>query len=497
MLASALFLGSFAKVQAGVIIEVDSRTQAPLNHSVYGFNTNLAPGHFGFLDDEFIKHIGPLQPLMLRFPGGTVGNFYHWAEEGFRLEEMDITRAASLNQENLDRYWSLQNLRKGRLSFDDFMLLCERFGIEPLVVVNLSTGTPEESAAWVRYAKQKGYKIKRWELGNEFYIRIYRDLIGGPEDYLEIARRHADAMRWEDPEIQLAVPVSGTGFFADSGSKGDYRQEWDQAMTKADFADAIAVHAYWRIPDSDNLDTLYHDLFSRLEQQWDPAMKYYRDLYGDLPLWLTEWNIRGFGNRAMNNTQLHAMFIGDHFIRILNSDTITLANYHQIAARGKWPSLFSKAKKEDMAPKGETVKRAAYFPFQLIGEVLAKTDSRYDFTIGNNPMIKGNQEYPAGFSAVNASVLSGAGSQWYFLLLNRSSTEQMLKVQINGTRLAGQWQLDCVANRDLAATNGGSKTAPSTAPPEVAISHQAGEWDKLLLPGNSFCSAIFDDALIN
>ncbi|WP_177418948.1 hypothetical protein [endosymbiont of Lamellibrachia barhami] len=497
MLAFALLLGSFAKAQAEIIIEVDSRTQVPLNRDVYGFNTNLAPGHFGFLDDEFIRHIGPLQPVMLRFPGGTVANFYHWAEEGFRLEEMDITRAASLNRENLDRYQSLQSLRKGRFSFDDFMVLCKRFGIEPLVVVNLSTGTPEESAAWVRYAKQKGYKIKRWELGNEFYIRIYRDLIGGPGKYLQIARRHADAMRREDPEIQLAVPASGTGFFADSGSKGDYRQRWDQAMTQADFADAIAVHAYWRMPDTDNLDILYRDIFSRLEQQWDPAMKYYRDLYGDMPLWLTEWNIRGFGNRTMNNTQLHAMFIGDHFIRILNSDTITLADYHQIAARGKWPSLFSKAKKKDMAPKGATVKRAAYFPFQLIGEVLAKAESRYDFTIGNNPEIKGSQAFPAGFPAVNTSVLGGAGSRWYFLLLNRSRAGQVLKVQINGSRLAGRWQLDCVANRDLAATNGGSKTAPSTAPPEVAISRQTGSWDRLQLPGNSFCSAIFDDALTN
>ena len=83
---------------------------------------------------------------------------------------MTSTLNLKLNQRNKGNYAKLQKRREGKILFDDFMQLCNTLDITPIVVVNLWTGSPEKSAAWVRYAKNKGYQIEHWELGNEYYL---------------------------------------------------------------------------------------------------------------------------------------------------------------------------------------------------------------------------------------------------------------------------------------------------------------------------------------
>ena len=64
------------------------------------------------------------------------------------------------------------------LSFDEYVGICKRNGIEPLIVVNAQsykyTGGPSyetlkiSALEWVRYANiTKGYGIKYWQIGNE------------------------------------------------------------------------------------------------------------------------------------------------------------------------------------------------------------------------------------------------------------------------------------------------------------------------------------------
>ena len=59
-------------------LEIDTHSSQPLRHTLYGFNTNMITGDYGYLDPEFVELTKTLAPKTLRFPGGTVGNFYHW-----------------------------------------------------------------------------------------------------------------------------------------------------------------------------------------------------------------------------------------------------------------------------------------------------------------------------------------------------------------------------------------------------------------------------------
>ena len=94
-------------------------------------------------------------------------------------------------------------------------------GAEALICVNYGTGTPEEAAAWVRYANvEKKYGIRRWHVGNEVDGNWEE---GGPADPAQYAARFAEfarAMKAVDPTIEVYGPSTfSIEFIAPSGGK--------------------------------------------------------------------------------------------------------------------------------------------------------------------------------------------------------------------------------------------------------------------------------------
>ena len=168
----------------------------------------MMSGDYGYLDSNFVALTKDLQPQMLRFPGGTIGNFYHWEIAGFVQSEMSSTSNEQLNRRNRGNFVRLRKRRNGRLAFDDFMQMCNALKITPIVVVNLWTGSQEESAGWVQYAKNKGYEIAYWELGNEYYLPWYAEKYPSAETYIAQAQKHAQAMKAVDPNIKVSVCAS-------------------------------------------------------------------------------------------------------------------------------------------------------------------------------------------------------------------------------------------------------------------------------------------------
>ena len=81
---------------------------------------------------------------------------------------------------------------------------------EPVLTVNVGTGTPQEAAAWVHYANVvKGYGVKYWQIGNEMEGDWET---GGPlnaQDYVRRYVEYHDAMTAEDSSIVVLGPVSG------------------------------------------------------------------------------------------------------------------------------------------------------------------------------------------------------------------------------------------------------------------------------------------------
>lgn len=490
-------------ISGEVRFEVNTKDKTNLRKELYGFNTNMISGDYGYLDADFMSLTEALQPKTLRFPGGTVGNFYHWKTAGFVEEEMGSTLNPQLNKRNKGNYVKLQKRRNGIISFDDFMQLCQKFNITPIVVVNLWTGTPDESAEWVRYAKTKGYQITHWELGNEYYLPHYTYKFHTAEIYLKEAKKHALAMKAVNPDIKVSVCASPVAFHKEGWLIKTSQRKWDEKLAENTYPltntwyDAYTVHVYaYKAVRKTDIEMMRGYLFGWTHFAIDEAIEYYDNLFPNKEMWITEWNIANPANRVAN-TQLHAMYAGDFFLKLLSIPNITQANFHVITGPGKGFPVFSRitpASKrtfwkyggEPESDYGDTIRRTVYYSFQLIGEAFANAEVQFAVSLQNLPMLDGHLEYKGKQMAGIQVQAIGNSEIVYILISNRTADILAPQLVIDGKQFLSEVIYSYVANESLSATNGGNAEMEGTGEIEVQIEEWIGNTAELLIPKNSF-----------
>ena len=481
-------------------LEIDTRNAQPLRQALYGFNTNMISGDYGYLDPDFVELTKALAPKTLRFPGGTVGNFYHWEHGGFFENEMASTLNPKLNQRNKGNYVKLQKRRNGKILFDDFMQLCNTLNITPVVVVNLWTGSPEESAAWVNYAKDNGYEVKHWELGNEYYLPHYLNKYPTVKTYITEAKKHAAAMKTVNLDIKISVCATPIAFHKEGWLIKKQQRDWDKGLAAdTSFYDAYTVHVYaYKAVRKKELEEMRGYLIGWIHFAVPEALEYYQKLFPNKEMWITEWNIANPANRVAN-TQLHAMYVGDFFLKMLTLPNITQANFHVITGPGKGfpvfspitpatPGTFWKYGGEPGSDFGNTIRRAVYPAFQLIGEAFAHADTQFTLSIQNPPLLTGAMEYQGKqMPGIQAQVIGGKGAEHLVVLIsNRTGEHHTPELFIDGKRYKDKGTYRYVANEKLNATNGGNAEMEGSGEIEVRIQEWAGKATELTIPKNSF-----------
>ena len=481
-------------------LEIDTRNSQPLRQALYGFNTNMMNGDYGYLDADFVELTKILAPKTLRFPGGAVGNFYHWEPGGFFESEMASTLNPKLNARNKRNYARLQKLRGGKIVFDDFIQLCNTLNITPVVVVNLWTGSPAESAAWVSYAKNKGYHVKHWELGNEYYLPHYLNKYPTVGVYIAEAKKHAAAMKAVDPDIKVSVCASPIAFHKEGWLVKTQQRKWDEGLAAdTSFYDAYTVHVYaYKAVRKKEIEEMRGYLMGWVHFAVTEALDYYEKLFPDKEMWITEWNIANPVNRVAN-TQLHAMYVGDFFLKMLTIPNVTQANFHVIAGPGKGfpvfspitpatPGTFWKYGGEPESDFGNTIRRAVYPTFQLIGEAFAHADRQFNLSVQNPPPLMGAIEYQGKqMPGIQAQAIGGkAAERLVVLISNRTGEQHVPQLFIDGKRYKGSVTYRYVADERLNATNGGNAEMEGSGEIEVRIQEWRGRSTELVIPKNSF-----------
>jgi len=126
---------------------------------------------------------------------------------------------------------------------------------EAMMCVNYGTGTPEEAAAWVKYANvEQKLGIKFWQVGNEMDGNWEE---GGPVDARQYAVKflaYARAMRAVDPSIVILGPVQAGMEFATSASGHLDGTSWTEEVLRivgeaeakdgVRYLDGFDFHAY-------------------------------------------------------------------------------------------------------------------------------------------------------------------------------------------------------------------------------------------------------------
>lgn len=162
----------------------------------FGVNTAVWDGNFDTAATiDLLREMGT---RILRFPGGSLSDEYHWASNT-----------------------TLTNTWRWSTSFANFAHVATNVGAQAFITVNYGTGTAGEAANWVRQANVTNHLAFRyWEIGNENYGTWEADTNTFPHDPYTYAVRAADylkQMKAVDPRIQVGI-VGTPG--EDSSSNG-------------------------------------------------------------------------------------------------------------------------------------------------------------------------------------------------------------------------------------------------------------------------------------
>ncbi len=164
-------------------------------HSAQGLNEEKSSR----IKPRYLELADRLAPTALRYPGGTNSDFYRWRNGLGPYAKRPPTRTLEGKEEVIG------------LGTDEYLDLCKRWRSEPLITVNIATGTAEEAAEWVRYTNRRGTdlpRVKYWEVGNEPYLKSHFPEAGmQPEEYARRVNAFIRAMKAVDPSIQTGVTL--------------------------------------------------------------------------------------------------------------------------------------------------------------------------------------------------------------------------------------------------------------------------------------------------
>ena len=241
-----------------VKVYVDTRrTVAPLDRNLFGsFLEHLGRAIYEGIYDpgskladsnglrkDVIDEIRQLGVPIVRYPGGNFVSGYNW---------LDGVGPKQDRPRVLDKAWN--TLNNNQFGTNEFMAWCKAVGTEPLMGLNLGTGTAEQAAALVEYCNvDKGtrwsdlrrkhgfaepYKVKNWCLGNEMDGPWQIGHMTATEYGLK-AQDAARQMRYVDPSLQLIACGS-------SGPGVPTYLEWDREVLEQcyDYVDALSLHRY-------------------------------------------------------------------------------------------------------------------------------------------------------------------------------------------------------------------------------------------------------------
>lgn len=179
------------------VVELDAKSSgAVVAADVYGANV---PTWYDFRQAFVNPSLHKTGVKLVRFPGGSESDAYHWENGGTLCDQQGSVTPGS--------------------TFDNLMThAAAPLHLDVAITLNYGSnracnggGEPSEARAWAAYAKRHGYHVAYWTVGNENYGSWEYDLHAHPHDpttYADAVRNgYYPAVKKADPNAQVGVVV--------------------------------------------------------------------------------------------------------------------------------------------------------------------------------------------------------------------------------------------------------------------------------------------------
>ncbi|MDT0302473.1 cellulose binding domain-containing protein [Streptomonospora wellingtoniae] len=276
-----------------------------LDQAAFGANAAIWDSHMN--DPEVASLMDDAGIGVMRYPGGSYSDIYHWE---------DHTAPGGY-------------VAPGT-GFDAFMETVQDAGAQPMITANYGTGSPEEAAAWVRYANvTRDYGVKYWEIGNEIYGNGHYGngweeddhADKSPAEYARNVRAYAEAMKDADPSVRIGAVLTTPGDWPDGVIGPGDAADWNNTVLSrvADTVDFVIVHSY---PGGATADEAL-DRVSRLPGQLRQVRRQLDHHAGDrsdeIRIALTEVN-----SGVQMNSRPNGLFAADAFMTALENGVFNI-----------------------------------------------------------------------------------------------------------------------------------------------------------------------------
>ncbi len=195
------------------------------------------------LRKDVLAALKEINYTVMRYPGGNFVSGYKW---------LDGVGPKDKRPRRREMAW--KSLETNQFGTDEFMQFAKEINTEPMMAVNLGTGTIQEAGDLVEYCNASTgtqfsdlraknghpdpYGVKYWCLGNE---------MDGPwqighleaHEYGRKAQEAAKIMKWQDPSIKLIACGSSSTFMPTF-------PDWDRSVMEQlyDQVDYLSLHYY-------------------------------------------------------------------------------------------------------------------------------------------------------------------------------------------------------------------------------------------------------------
>ena len=316
--------------------ETKQETTKTSSHTVnpnylFGFNTANAFEVLSAKDNDNVKLVSDIRPSILRFPGGTIANYYHVTGSGYGFREEDVQK-----YEHKMMNKKVQGVETGNNYIYDFIDFAKAAKVKDVIyVANILSADYNETETAIDILQNGGLNVVAVELGNELFSQTFRQYVNGIDGYINLSRNFAGKLKRKYPNIKLGVVTAPMG---EKVSKN--HMEWNNKLANLNFYDAVIFHAYPPTQNYEaisNLDNQFDEvkgfLVNYLQQKLPNIVAGYKNLFPNKELWVTEWNLPVSDKYA--NTMLHALFITQFQLQLRYLQTqypnLSLACYHNLA----------------------------------------------------------------------------------------------------------------------------------------------------------------------
>lgn len=279
-------------------LDIDTSVSRAMNNNLLGVNQQFVWSEMGYGDQAVDDLIAKIDLPHLRFPAGTVANFYDWQADGLSIPPGYQGRCLK---------WLKPRIQaEVRFGFEAYAKLCRSQQITSELTFNIMEDSVTKSVRRLAHRKQAGLNITYIEMGNE---NSYPNQAGGQvpdvEAYIALTRKLSKALKAVDPSVKTAVNIEGN------------MTQWDLTLAAENYYDAVVMHPYLSINTAIGDDETVASLLSAYKQ-FNFKIQNYLSVFGNRDLVLSEWGlICNDKQEAGTETIFAALAIADTFLAIL------------------------------------------------------------------------------------------------------------------------------------------------------------------------------------